>query len=454
MSDSNIEKSFDLNSAVQHLADSIKIKTISYPDHEKMDFKLFDEFLLFLENTYPNIKKACKKELVNGYCPIYIWESQGNSNKPVLLLGHYDVVPIEKDSEADWEEAPFSGTIKDDHIWGRGSLDDKNQVIAVMEAVEHLISNGFKPERDIYMVFGFDEEIGGMRGAEEAARIFRERNIEFECVIDEGGCIITDMLEGLTVPAAIIGIAEKGSTNIKITVEDKGGHSSMPPGSTAIGTIARIISNVENNPMPARLTMPVKEMLKTMAPYMKEKKFVLKNIDRLFPIISSMLAKSPLTNALIRTTIAFTMNGGGDAPNVLPQKAWTVANLRVLQGDSVDSTLEHIKKVNPGINFQIEKMLAEEPSEISSIDSEPYKILGSIINGIYPEAVIVPYLMIGGTDSRKYLGSCKNIYRFSAVILTKKDNASIHSSNERISIINFSNMICFYIRFLLRYQSE
>ncbi|MEA4963323.1 M20/M25/M40 family metallo-hydrolase [Lutispora sp.] len=454
MSNSNIEKSFNLDRAVQHLADSIKIKTVSYPDYEKMDFKLFDEFLLFLEKTYPNINRVCKKELVSGYCPVYIWESQSNNNKPILLLGHYDVVPVEKDSEADWEEAPFSGTVKDDYIWGRGSLDDKNQVIAVMEAIEHLMSNDYTPDRDIYMVFGFDEEIGGMRGAEEAAKAFKERNIEFECVIDEGGCIITDMIEGLTVPAAIIGIAEKGSTNIKITVEGQGGHSSMPDRNTTIGTIAKIISNVENNPMPARLIMPVREMLRTMAPYMKENKFVLKNIDHLFPIINPVMAKNPLINALIRTTIAFTMTGGGDVPNVLPRKAWTVANLRILQGDSVDSTLEHIKKVNPGINFEIEKMLVEEPSEISSIDSESYKILGNIINEIYPEAVIIPYLMIGGTDSRKYLESCKNIYRFSAVILTKEDDAAIHSSNERISIINFHNMIRFYIRFLLRYQSE
>jgi carboxypeptidase PM20D1 len=447
-------KSFDLDIALKHLSHAIKIKTVSYPDYEKIDFELFDEFLVFLEKSYPNINRVCKKEMINGYCPVYIWESENNDNKPILLLGHYDVVPVEKSSEADWEEEPFSGIIKNEYIWGRGTLDDKHQVIAVMEAVENLIISNYKPKRDIYMVFGFDEEVGGTRGAEEAAKVFKERNIEFECVIDEGGCIITDIMEGLTVPAAIIGVAEKGSTNIKITVAGQGGHSSMPPKSTAVGTIAKIVSNVENNPMPARLIMPVREMFKTMAPYMEGKKFILKNIDGLFPIINPILSKTPTTNAMIRTTMAFTMTGGGDAPNVLPQKAWTIVNLRILQGDSVDSALAHIRKVNPNIDFEIEKLLVEEPSQISSIDSEPYKILSGIINEMYPEAIVVPYLMVGGTDSRKYLKLCNNIYRFAAMVLTKKDYATIHSTNERISIKNFSNMIDFYTEFLLNYLND
>lgn len=437
--------------AIEHLSDAIKIKTISYPDYDKMDFKLFDEFLLFLETTYPNINRVCKKELINGYCPMYLWESENKGKKPILLLAHYDVVPVGKDNGADWEEDPFSGVIKDNYIWGRGALDDKNQVIAIMESIEYMISNDLKLDRDIYMVFGFDEEIGGIRGAEEAAKVFEERNMEFECVIDEGGCIITDMMDGLTSPMALIGTAEKGSTNVKLTVTGQDGHSSMPPRSTAVGTLAKIITNVEKNPMPARLIGPVKDMFKTMAPHVDGKKFILKNIDKLFPIISPILGKDPTINSLIRTTIAFTIVEGSQAPNVLPKTATTTANLRILQGDTIDSTIEHIRRVNPGIDFEIEKLLIEEASEISEINSESYRILTNTISKIYPDAIALPYLMSGGTDSRKYFNVSKNIYRFSAVILTKKDYATIHSKNERISFENFSNMIKFYIEFLSVY---
>lgn len=443
---------FDLENAVEKLSNAIKIKTISYPDYEKMDFEIFDEFLMFLEDSYPNINRVCKKDLVNEYCPVYHWESETKDNKPILLIGHYDVVPADESEESDWEEEPFSGLVKDGFIWGRGTLDDKNQVIAVMEAIEYMISNDYKLNRDIYMAFGFDEEVGGKRGAEKAVEYFKEKNIEFECVIDEGGSIITDMLEGLTAPLALIGTAEKGATNIKISVKGKDGHSSMPPRNTSVGTLAKLITNVEKNPMPARLTIPVRDMLKTMGPYVTGKSFILKNIEKLFPFIHPILGKDSTINSLIRTTIAFTMIEGSSAANILPKTASVIANIRILQGDTSDSVIEHIKKVNPNIEFEVEKIVVEEASEISNIDEESYKILSNTINKIYPEAVVLPYLMVGGTDSRKYFELCKNIYRFSAVLLSKEAFATIHSSNEKISVENFSNMIKFYIEFLTEYS--
>lgn len=443
---------FDLQNVIQNLSSAIQLKTISYPDFSKVDLKLYDEFLLLLERSYPNIHRVCKKEMVNDYSPVFIWEGEKKDNKPILLLGHYDVVPAGKIDESNWEVEPFSGVIKEDFIWGRGALDDKNQVIAVMEAIEHMISDDVRLNRDIYMAFGFDEEVGGKRGAEKVAEVFKERNIEFECVIDEGGAIITDMLEGLTAPLALVGTAEKGSNNIRITVKGQDGHSSMPPTNTAVGTLAKLIANVEKNPMSARLITPVKDMFKTMAPYVTGKTFILKNTDKLFPLINSILAKDKTTNSLIRTTIAFTMIEGSKAANVLPQTASATANVRVLQGDSLDSAIDHIRRVNPNIEFEVEELLVEEPSEISNIDAESYKLLTKTINSVYPEAVVLPYLMVGGTDSRKYFKLCENIYRFSAVILTQKDFNTIHSDNEKISVENFSNMIKFYIEFLSEYK--
>ncbi len=389
--------------------------------------------------------------MINEYSPFYLWESESKGNKPILLLGHYDVVPVATGSEKNWKHDPFSGAVADDFIWGRGSLDDKNQVIAVMESIEHMISEDIKLDRDIFMVFGFDEEVGGLRGAEKAAALFKERNIEFECVLDEGGAIITDMLKGLTAPLALVGTAEKGSNNIRITVKGQDGHSSMPPTNTAVGTLAKLITNVEKNPMPARLITTVKDMFQTMAPYVEGKTFILKNTEKLFPFVNSVLAKDKTTNSLIRTTIAFTMIEGSQAANVLPQTASVVANARILQGDTLEGVIEHIRRVNPNIEFEVEKLLVQAPSEISNIDAPSYKILTKTINAIYPDVVALPYLMVGGTDSRKYFELCENIYRFSAVILSKADLDSIHSDNEKISIENFSNMIKFYIAFLSEY---
>ena len=442
--------SVNINNSAKHLSDAIKIKTVSNIDFEKVDWDKFDEFLVFLENTYPNVHSVCKREMVNKYSPVYLWEGKNKNIKPILLLGHYDVVPAEDSSENLWKEPPFSGLIKDGSILGRGSLDDKNQVIAIMEAAEYLIGNNFKPVKDIYFAFGFDEEVGGYKGANEISKLFQERNLEFDFVIDEGGCVIKDMMEGLTQSIAVIGITEKGSTNIKITVEGKSGHSSMPPRDTSAAVLARIISNTEKNQMPAKLTLPVQGLFEKIAPFMGNKKFVLKNIKSLFPLINGTLAKSPTLNSMIRTTITFTKLSGGDALNVIPREVSAYANMRILPGDTVNDALDHIKKVNSGIDFKIKLLTNEEASPISPVDADGYRAIESIIKDIYPEAIPVPYLMSGGTDSRKYYNVCNNIYRFAAVMMSKEDNESVHSVNEKITVENLKNMIRFFVEIMGR----
>ncbi|MDI9494748.1 MAG: M20 family peptidase [Bacillota bacterium] len=438
-------RDFNLDNAIKHLSDAVKIETVSNIDYEKVEWYKFDDFLAFLEKEYPNVHKVCKREIVNKYAPVYKWEGKNNNYKPVLFLGHYDVVPADKSSETLWKEDPFSGIIKDGCIWGRGTLDDKNQVIAIMEAAEHLISNGFIPERDIYFAFGFDEEVGGQKGAKKISELFQERKLQFDFVIDEGGCVIKDVIDGLTCPLAVIGIAEKGSTNIKITAKGRSGHSSMPPKDTSSAMLAKIISNTENNQMPAKLTLPVQVLFEKIAPYMGGKKIILKNIKTLFPLVNSIIAKSPTLNALIRTTITFTKLSGGQALNVIPQEVSAYANMRILPGDTVDDAVEHIKNVNKGIDFNIELLNREEASPVSPIDSEGYRIITNIIYSIFPETIPVPYLMAGGTDSRKYYNVCNNIYRFSPVIMSNEDKDSIHSVNEKITVENFRNMIRFFI---------
>ena len=448
-----------MENAVKNLSDALKIKTVSNRDAKKVDWKEFDRFLKFLDSNYKNVSSTCEKRIINKYSPVYIWRcKRGNKKKPVLLIGHYDVVPVEESTEGAWLKEPFSGEIDDNFIWGRGAIDDKNAVIGLMEALDSLIAAGVEPnERDIYFAFGFDEEVGGTMGAKEIARAFELEKIEFEFVLDEGGCIVYDMLEGLGNPVALIGIAEKGSSNIRITCESAGGHSSMPGRNTAIGKLSRIINNIEKNPMPDRLTITAEEMFKALAVNLPKQKRIFSNIDKLFPVIKGKLSKISALNALIRTTIAFTQIEGGDAPNILPKRASAIANLRLLQGDTTDQAIEHIKRVNRGIDFKIEKLLVEEPSEISDMNGKSFNILKDIIasefriGDILPSheyknrsVGIVPYLMMGSTDSRKYYNVCHAIYRFYPLYLEKELYGTMHGVNERIPVERFLKMISFY----------
>lgn len=439
--------------AVMHLSEAITMRTVSNPDYSLTDFGPYVDFLNFLERTYPNVHRICHCEIINTYSPVYHWESDLKEGKPILFTGHYDVVPAVESSLGEWETGPFSGTVLDGCVFGRGALDDKNQVISIMEALEEAIGKGMLPRRDIYIAFGFDEEVGGEKGAKAIASLFKERNLAFEFVLDEGGAVIEGVLEGLGVPAAMIGVTEKGSSNVTLRTKGDGGHSSMPTKDSAIGTLSKVIGNIEDHPLPARLTLPVKEMFRSMAPYMGKRGFLLRHMGLTFPFLKRTLSRSATLNSLIRTTISFTMAGSGEAKNILPREAWANASIRILPGDTLDGVMEHMRNVNKGIPFEMEKVDIEEASMVSPIDSASYLMLEKNIGLEFPGVVVMPYLMAGSTDSRKYSDLCRNIYRFSAISMTGRDLDSIHSTNEKISKENLMHMVSFYARLLSEFSS-
>ncbi|NLY21060.1 MAG: M20/M25/M40 family metallo-hydrolase, partial [Tissierellia bacterium] len=370
---------YSVEKATDSLSEAIKISTVSYSDTSKVDYDKYEEFLEFLDSRYENIANTCEKTIVNEYAPVYLWSGE-SQDLPILLIAHYDVVPI--DNPDNWKYGPFSGYIIDGEIWGRGAIDDKHSVIGLMEAVDYLISTGRKPKRDIYLAFGFDEETGGSEGATKVAEYFSNQGIRFECILDEGGMISDGVLDGIDDLIALVGLAEKSTNHIKITTTGKGGHGSMPPKNTAIGKLAKIISRVEDNPMPAKLTAPVEGMLKIMGP----KLGLPLNYDNLyghFPMIEPILFQNDMTNSLIRTTIAFTVTGGGTAENVLPQSAWANANVRIMPGDTLEDIINHMKNLNPDIDFDVEVMLKYFPSPITPTDTESYENLIKAIREVH-----------------------------------------------------------------------
>lgn len=434
----------DIPPCAVHLGEAIRIKTISNQNYNYTDFNQYEEFLKFLKKTYPKVHQVCHLELVNQFSIVFHWKSDVQEGKPILLTAHYDVVPVEKSGIDSWDQDPFSGEFKEGFIYGRGALDDKNQVISIMEALEDSIENGFIPKRDIYIAFGFDEEVGGEKGAKTIASLFKEKNLQFEFVLDEGGAVIEGVIEEFDIPVGFIGVAEKGSSNIRIFTSGDGGHSSMPTKNSAIGKLSTIINNVEKNPMPAKLTLPVERMFKLMAPHMGKTGMLLNHSRLVFPFIKRKLSNSGTMNSMIRTTISFTMTGGGEAENILPKTAWVNANIRIIPGDTLEEVMDHMKSVNNGIDFEMKIMNHEEGSAASPYDSDSYRMIEQKIKQVFDGVEVMPYLMAGSTDSRKYSELCDNIYRFSAVRMNQADLDSIHGANERISVENLQRMVLFY----------
>jgi carboxypeptidase PM20D1 len=444
----NIEVS---DSALQHLSDAIKLRTVSFSDPMLMDSTQFDKFLLFLEKTYPLVHSKLSLEKVNKYALVFEWKGKNTSLKPVLLMGHYDVVPVIQGTEKMWKHLPFAGEIADGFVYGRGTLDDKVTVMGALEAVELLLSQNYQPERTHYLSFGHDEEVTGRYGAKVVSEMFEKRKIEFEYVMDEGGSIMANGVSGITKPVALIGVAEKGYATLQLTVLGDGGHSSMPPPQTSIGMLAEAIDKLQKHPFPARLEGAAGYLQDYLAPEMPfVNKMAMANRTIMKPVIISLLEKTNAGNAMVRTSIAPTVINAGVKDNVLPVEAIAKINFRILPGDSVKTVVEYVKKVidNERVTVESNELTDIEPSPISDTASIGFRLIHKTIKKCFPEVIVAPYLVLGATDARYFRNVTKNAYRFMPVRMTEEDLKRPHGTNERISVQDFKNVVKFYVELI------
>ena len=447
--DQTIEKTkvfIDPKRSAQVLSEGIQIKTISTVDPSAMDCEAFEAYHKKLEELFPLVHKHMVKEAVNTHSLLYKWSGEDQAVKPVLMTAHMDVVPVEASTEDQWTYPPFSGAIEEGFVWGRGSLDTKVTMLSALQGAELLLEKGFVPKRDIYFAFGHDEEVRGTGGATEIAKVLKERGISFDFLMDEGGTVVENVIKGIDKPLALIGIAEKGYANVKVTVNGQGGHASMPPKSTALGRIAKVITNLEENQAKLKMSKPVEGFLLTIGPEMGGiNKVIIANFWLFKPIFLKVFSATKSGNALLRTTTAATMASASNMANVLPESASATFNFRIAPGESVASLLDHIKEVNKGIEIDVEPLYTEAPSIISSTETEGFHLIKGITHLLYEEALIAPYIVLAATDARKYEAVCKDIYRFAPYKVDNADLGKMHSSNENISIDNVKNCVEFYV---------
>ena len=392
-----------------------------------------------------------RREVVGGYSLLYTWPGADPRLPPVLLMGHMDVVPVEPGTEARWARPPFSGALQGGFVWGRGALDDKVSVMGTLEAVEMLLAEGFAPRRTILLAYGHDEETGG-RGAQAIAALLRGRGVRPWMVVDEGGVIGRGLMPGVARPTALVGIAEKGFVSVELAVETEGGHSSMPPRHGSIGRLSAAIARLEDAPMPARLDGPALQLFGRVGPEMPfAQRMVFANLWLTRPLVIRTLAGAPSSNAMIRTTTAPTIFQAGTKENVLPSRARAVVNFRILPGDSVAGVVAHVRRTVADTSIRVRAMatFSSEPSPVSRTDGEPFRVLERSIRQAAPDAVVAPYLVVGGTDARHYAGLSDAVYRFMPVRMEQADLDRIHGTDERIAVRDYEAAIGFYRQLLL-----
>lgn len=438
----------DKDTIAKHLSEAVKIPTVSMTSPEYPPQPFYD-LKNYLENTYPTLHKSATITVINGFSLVYHIKGTNESNKPIAILAHQDVVPAPPQG---WEVPPFSGEIKDGFVYGRGSQDMKNTLIAVCEAMEYLLNKDTSFNRDIYLCFGHDEEPNTVEGAPKIVEWLKSQNITLESVFDEGGAMLNGSLLGIDGTVALVGASEKGYVDIEITTKKNGGHASNPNKASSVTILAKTIDKIMKTPMKATWTPATKQTFKTLSPHMNFLfKLLFVNRAILSPLLKLVLSMIPITNALIRTTFAATTLVGSGATNVIPPKATCNINCRIQTGESVQDVVDHMSKIAHKIdpNTSVTVVQGNEPTPYAPSDTNAYKIIEKTILELFDNTVPAPFTFIAASDSRYFYPVCDNVYRFTPFMFSIEDTARIHALNERCSIDDMHKATVFFIRYIL-----
>jgi len=437
----------DSSAAAMRLGEAIRFRTVSLVE-ETDDRAQFEQFHAWMRQRYPAFHAAARREVIGELSLLYTWPGSDPAQPPLLLLAHQDVVPVPDDTRSAWRVDPFAGVIRDDAVWGRGAIDDKGSLVAILEAAELLAAEGRRPRRTILFAFGHDEEVGGDNGAVRIASVLAQRGVRAWFALDEGlAAVERHPLTGG--PAAMIGISERGSGTLRVRAVGQPGHSSMPPAETAVSLLAEAVDRIHAMPIDCSLEGgPALAMMRALAPELSPTTRMAVANEWLFsPLLQQRMAGDAAAQALLGTTVAPTMIEGGVRPNVLPAEATAMINFRIHPRDSAEDLLRRARQAVADLEG-ITVDWAEPPRDataISSTTASSYALIAALSRDILPDAPVAPGLVLAGTDSRHYAGVAENVYRFQPILLSNEDIEGLHGVNEQISIANLERMIRFYV---------
>lgn len=420
----------------------VSIPTVSYTDRTRTDTHAFDALLAELRTHFPRLHERLEVTAVNTHGLLVHWRGS-DSIRPIVLMAHLDVVPV--DETAPWRHPAFAAQIADGALWGRGALDDKGSVVAICAAVERLLARGFTPAQDVWLSFGCDEEVSG-RSAADAVDLLRARGVRPWFVLDEGGAVAADAFPGIEPAIAVVGVTEKGTTTLELSVDGRGGHASTPSRMDTTARLARAILRLDRRPFPPRASAPTIELLRRIGPHAPGALApLLTRAQKIRPLLTrALVALGPESAAMVRTTAVVTTLSGSPAANVIASRARAGVNVRVLTGDSVASVVEHVRRAVRDDRVRIEVVEAGEPSPVSPFDDDAFGLLETTIAAAYPEVVVAPYVAMFATDSRFFTAICPRVYRFSPFRMSTEQRASLHSYDEHIGLDDLADGVLWY----------
>lgn len=482
--------------SVDHWSKAVQVDTQMYDNPPLVEsnpeyWKKFEKFHQYLEDTFPQVHAKLEKYTVNTYGLVFYWKGSDESLKPVMLTAHQDVVPVQKDTLGDWTYPPFEGHCDGEFMFGRGAADTKNVLVAIMDTLELLLTQGYEPKRGIVAAFGMDEEVSGYHGAAYIAKFLEEKfgKNSFYSIVDEGGGLTVDPPTGSIV--APVGTGEKGYIDVVTELITPGGHSSVPPDHTSIGIMGELSYFIEKDPYEPIFTPknPMFGYMQCLATHsgdkmspMLRKSILRAGFDKFAnSFVTKVMGRDLSTKFLVQTSQAQDVVRGGEKVNALPESVQLTTNHRVAIESTAEEILDHfvsrVMEVAKRHEFGVE-VLGEtylnastkgnfkvtltheplEPAPVTPVDDEPWKYLAGSIRHIYEDFVftnltlpllVTPGIMTGNTDTRHYWNLTKNIYRFTPVFMTNLIKESrAHSVDERMSVNNHLQLTAFFYEYV------
>ncbi|TQJ31604.1 M20/M25/M40 family metallo-hydrolase [Microbacterium sp. SLBN-146] len=433
-------------SSVERFRELLRIPTVSHADESAIEWSRFEEFRAALTRLYPETHRVLEHELVAGHSLLYRWQGRA-AGSPLVLMAHQDVVPV---VESEWTHPPFDAQIIGDGanaaIHARGAIDDKGALVAILEAVEQLVAEGFRPQNDVYLAFGHNEETAG-DGARAIVEVLRGRGVRLGLVLDEGGAVVDGVIPGVRIPTAMVGVAERGVMTLSLVAREAGGHASTPPTRPATARLARAIDRLQRHPFPVRLVAPVRAMLATVAPHAPQPlRALLGSLAISGPLVARVFSRlGPEMNAIVRTTAVATELEGAPGENVLATSARASINIRLLTGDTVASATERVRRIVADPSIEIDVRHGSDPSPVSPWRGESWRRIATAVGeSLGHDVLTTPYIQLGASDSRWFTAIADDVYRFTPFHLTRSERDALHSHDERIRIDVWLRGIGFY----------
>lgn len=441
--------SLDQAAVVRRLAGAVRLATVSMKGMPP-PIDALHALHRHLRQSFPRAHRALLREELGHGALLYTWKGSDETLAPIILIAHQDTAPVDPVDLARWSRDPWSGDVANGTVWGRGALDNKSGLMAIMEAAEQLLKDGFAPRRTMYFAFGSDEEVGGEQGAGVIARVLGERGVHASLVLGEGGHISQGLLPDIGREVALVGLAEKGYASVHLTVQSPGGHSAQPDGESAIGILSRAVVALEANQMRARLTPLASASLDVAGAFLPfSSRMIVRNRWLLEPILINKMIKEPMGNAYVRTTAVATNFHGGVTDNVLAAQAMATVNFRILPGDTAADVMAHVRSVvtNPRVEIALATEV-NEPTSVSPVQGEGYRLLSRTIGQLFPSLPVLPALVVSSTDARYYVPISREQLRFIPYRMTPERVRRVHGVDEGIPVTDYLDCVQFMAQFM------